>query len=421
MEPAIPARATTPETPSPGSERGPCGACRHLRTGPAVTQSTYRVLVDAMKPKAGQAHNQRVLAEAQESANFADQMQHIESLGILEWPRRPIGFPPYCGVAEFDARYLIAEVKNRDLQCTDFSRAEASTAPRSCATCRHNRSPLPRVLMTIEQTIARRPQGRGIRDQHMGPALDAQAVMEYSECVDTAGFMRTRPGMLPVCEALSTEGATTGESRYLVGPVVNFAERCPVWEPGENATNREINLTLDALLAELARTRALSDDPPDELNLAETVSRIDEYHRAAGNDEADVIEYGLSVLGQPNDVVEFIGSSFMAAQWYHPRIRGEAADPHAKPVQVETVQPSPPFAIQPNVVYRHPTYTRVSFEVVGSAEHVFMVVKVGEEVVARYQLNRFPQGQWTQLKPSRGVLPITVLPQLPHAVYVAWY
>jgi hypothetical protein len=471
---AQPTAASQPSgaTPADTGLRGPCEQCQHLRQGGSITGPTFTALLDSLKPKVSSSHTQKMQEELQESGEAQAALNNAIEYGRDQWNRRPTARTPYCGVDEFEGRYYVVEVKNANNQCPQHTPRRVDAAPHNCRTCAHNAAPMSAVLLTAQQTLGKEKEGRDLRVQQVDPALEAEANIEYRDCVDGQGFMYTRPGMLPVCEVYSQPSPETGDQRFVVGPVVNTAARCPSWEAGPNPRSQRIAAQLAAMQAEAARTEEVSSHPPavyfdtDITAMNDALGRI---NGAAGNDQADIIEFGLTVVGLNADFVHTIGSVFMDSGWYLPRARdldpaavvaaidagaevpiglpgqatgsgaggqvvdgeqfrrsAEAAAGQAAPAQTSVgqpgaaAQPSPPFGVQPMVAYQHPSYPQISFQVVPTGMQVLLNVRIGGGAV-QFDLAAFPPGAWTQLQTPQGPLPITILPQLPAAVYAAWY
>ena len=432
MEPTpIQTPGAVPAQPAPQPRHGPCSTCEHFRRGTSVTGATFAALLDPLKPKVNEAHSEKTKEEREGLDQYRPEVELRLQDQFDEWSRRPVGQIVYCGLHEFEGRFHITEVKNQDQRCDDFLPRQTNPEPHACSTCVYNIAPLNEVLMTLDQTVGRTDRGRDLREKEIQPALNAQAEREYRDCVEGGGFLRSQPGLLPRCEVYSTASDELGLPRYVVGPVVNGGARCVAWERGVSPTRAQTSEELARLRDEARRTWEISEHPPP-VRLAPGEVLEDVFgpaHSAAGNDEADIVEYCLTLLGLNADYVSSIGIRFMQSVWYRPRVVDDGSAAAASPAPTTAAgpgvgsamaQPSQPFPLQPLVAYQHPTYHRVWFQVMVGENEVTIAVHVGAAEV-HFNLAALPMRTWTQLRTTQGALPITILSDAPSGVYAAWY
>ena len=314
--------------------RGPCSRCEHYRQGGSITTLAYSAMLDPMKPRIGRTHSEKQEAERSSVGEFVGELESAKADETEEWNRRPTARMPYCGLAELRGRYYVCETKNLyDKKCNDFTPRGASSTAHDCRSCAHNVAPMSMVVIALQRTMGRTEEGRRLCQTDVVPALDAQADFDYRHCVDGAGFVHTRPGMLPVCELLSTSSTTSVEASFVVGPVVNSAAHCAAWQEGSNATSEEIAANVNVYAAEAAFRVIVKAAFPYSINETPAPPGTPEWAgfehdllpliNAAGNAESTVIEYCLGALGLDPDWVAALGSQYMLAVWDAQRDRSE--------------------------------------------------------------------------------------------------
>jgi hypothetical protein len=399
------------------------------------------------RPKLIDSQARRVEAESQSKAEFNNDRTSRMQLGEVKWGRRPTSPDfTYCGLDEFAGTYAIPEVKNLDLSCGKFSPKEPDAAPRACSSCKHLRPPLDGLVRTLEETLQRRGQkGQQLLDGEIAPMLRSQAESEYGECVDGTGVVSKPPIFLPLCHAHSSPG----DSRYIVGPIVNASSRCPRWEADDGSSAARADPKLEAIAAQ---TRQIVGAWESDFSGALTHYDVD--MQRASDAEADLVDYCLATMGWEREfVVSFAGrfaQTCWGKQWTEPSSRQstsaapgvppagqpaptaaiqEPAPPQASPMPTvmplattpaPAVQPAPTsFLVQPNVPYQHPGRPDLTLTVVPYPMQTIAVVTAAGASIP-YDLAACPPGQWTQLQTPAGPLPIALLVQLPFAVYAAW-
>jgi hypothetical protein len=322
----------------PAITHGPCPRCEHYRQGGSITSLVFPAILDAMKPRIGRTHSEKLEAERGATGEFTPELETHKAQKTKEWNRRPTALMPYCGLAEFQGRYYVCDVKNDGERCDDFRSRPADATAHNCRTCAYNASPMTTVLTALEKSIrSDDPKGTDFRQQDVRPALDAQADFEYRECVDNGGFLRKRPGLLPTCEALSRSSDSEGDGLFVVGPVVNSAGRCAAWQQGANLTSAKIAGEAQALAAEAAFKVMMGLNPPPYLTKGKTwnFDPIRPLHLAAGNAQSSAIEYCLAAFGLDPDTVATLGNSYMHTVWYAERDRSPTRTSERQPLVVE--------------------------------------------------------------------------------------
>lgn len=302
------------ETPATGGDERSCQKCEHFRYGSSsIARAVFTEFPSRLQSGLLQAQNQKINEERQYAGQFTIMREGNIKDDNEEYIRRPRGKEfGYCGLDEFKNMYYCAEVKNRDFSCEDFKKYEpeaaAGTGPQSCKTCKHNLRPSDQVLQTLLDVVIREAKGAELRNEII-QALNFEALNEYQDCVDGAGMVSSRPGLLPLCEAWSSPDTDSGGSRYVVGPIVNAAERCAKWEKGSNRRYSEINNELNVLMAgydEVFHQYAENF----KMGALDAMQRTGDLSSYVGHAKADLIEFCLLSLGADSAEAESIAARY---------------------------------------------------------------------------------------------------------------
>jgi hypothetical protein len=409
-------------TPAFSQAHGDCVDCVHMRYGTPVVQAVFDNLLDALRASAREDFTQKLREERQMSGQFLDELEALKRSEDTHYTRRPTERRiMYCGVEEFDGVHQCCEVKNLDQQCTQFVAKPAQPPTRACATCRHHYQIPSGVFHMLQQVAGRIATGKGIRDE-IKKTLEMQAQSEFGECVEYGGFLQSaRPGTLPHCEARST-AETAGEARYVVGPVANVAKQCDRWEAGDNENIRRLTLELSALDADAKRAWQDRSNPP--VLESSWVTYSDRLLQAAVNADADVLEYGLNVLGVHPSSVESICIGYVADVGQTGMERTtRASRPRQSDADAGYRRKEAPFVIEAGKIYRHPEEYRVTVECHFDRD----MVDVRDEfnTPCQFQISAFPPGSWQGLAGASGqrlraALMVSRNPDGSPVVYAAW-
>jgi hypothetical protein len=267
-------------------------------------------------------------------------------------------------------------------------------------------------VQTVEQIAGSDQKGQPVREM-IRQALQSQTETEYQSCVDSVGIITTRPGSLPLCEAYSTDGEST-EPIYIIGPVVNAAERCVRWTPGANAA-REQSLTELAQLVTRAQNAAHEQKFPSVLD-DNVVAASTERQRVAGNAQADVMEYCLRHLAVDPEFIDSACNQFTLDVWYSKRQvsgGGAATSAGQSSAAAGTSEPAANVPAEPiqmtiNSRYRHPVYTDMTITVYQYPPWYVAQVDKTAGKFDLFDLSLFKPGVWTRLNGKKGLLPISL-------------
>jgi hypothetical protein len=352
-------------------------------TGPEVANALAKILEDEQK-----------LREAE-----AD-MKGKEAAGRdVAWPMQPT-MSDYCGLQDADDVYLIAELKNRDLACEDFSTTPAER--HACSDCAHrvaasgpdeDRATEQMYLDMIAGGIATKtptegPQSR-LKDLRSGVA--ARRAVELQGAYFAKGRMLTKPGYLDYCGYYSTP------DEYAVCVLQNPYNTCPQW-------NAAAAPSVQSAPAGVGVPTVAAPVPPLTGGI---------WNAQPG--AMTTFESGTPLLGS----VSALSSSISAA-----------------PSMVQA-QPSEPFLVEPGLIYKHPENSIALFTTSSEEPDVGVIrtnwspesgVPFGAdeadnaEIIGRWVLSAFAPGVWTQLHDdAQHPVPLTLNVQPPATVYAAWY
>ena len=341
-------------------------------------------------------------------------------------------------------RFYACEVKNADQKCPDFS--PDGSRRRACTTCAYNQMPCGRLYQTLIQVLSERREGQRIRSD-VDMTLQSQAAGEYKQCVDSAGFMNTRPGLLPICEKYSSEAG------YVIGPIVNAGNSCPHWSAGTSAVSQSVLARLDLILERAKRIWALPPPPsPRGFNFNPTSysDSIQKQQELKGNAKADIVEYCLTELGVNPSYAEFAATTFIADVYFGSRTPGgvQAAlteiesgktQPEAASTEADLQTPSAspgtfgtniaanlpldayrPFEAQLNTYYFHPTIAGLRLYVTALPGNGFASVVLPNGQTLPFDLGAFQPRAWTPLLAPFGELPLILAVEPPHKVQAWW-
>jgi hypothetical protein len=434
-----------------------------VRDGRSIAAAVFQILLRSVQPGARATQLKAAEKELDAQGELQKERDYLRQTGRNRWRRRPTDANfRYCGLDEFDGKIYACEVKNADQDCGDFVPAD-DPQNRFCRSCAFNRTPSDRIFQTLIQTLGKRDKGISLRDD-VKKQFEAQAQSEYQECVDFAGLMNARPGLLPICEAYSTAEGADGP-RFVIGPIVNTGNRCPKWRAGANTSAQQALGRLDALAA---RAKAALEMPPPEaprgLGGGTLYSdRIQQQKEMQGNADGDVVEFCLLELGANPDFALSVSTMFLANVWSATRTPGglsasgtmpdasqapsttqdapvggpataapgpgpgaPAWPPQQAPQSFGT-QPPPglpqgnaAFQLQPNLVYAHPANPGIRLAVTPQPPHGVAWVNLPNGATQPYDLGAFQRGVWTQLSSPFGPLPIALNVNLPYTVFAAW-
>jgi hypothetical protein len=301
---------------------GPCAQCAHMREGRSLAYTAFPLLLHAMQPATNSAQQRAADDEKYALSGFQRESEDFRRTGTGEWRRPPTDRSfSYCGLDEFQQRFYACEVKNKDQSCSDF--LPDGSRSRTCKSCVYNRVPSDRVYQTLIQALSERQQAQRIRSD-VDMTLQSQASGEFKQCVDLAGFLSSRPGLLPICEKYSSSDDRT-EAHYVVGPIANAGNSCAHWSEGTNAASQESLARLEALLERAKRALALAP-PPAPVGVgftgttySESIQRVQELR---GNAKADIVEYCLLMLGVDPGYAASVATTFVADVWFGSRTPG---------------------------------------------------------------------------------------------------
>ena len=396
-----PADGSASKTPmrAAAAARGECVDCAHMRYGAPVVQAVFDNLLDAVRTSARQAFTQKLREEREMSRQFVDELEALKRSEDTHYTRRPTERRiMYCGVEEFDGVYQCCEVKNLDQRCAQFLAKAAQPAARACASCRHQYQVPTSVFLTLQQVAGRISTGHRIRDD-IRKTLEMQAQSEFEECVEFGGFLHSaRPGTLPHCEARSTPGPG-GDTRYVIGPVVNVAKQCDRWEAGDNENLTRLAVELSALDADATRAWQDLSNPPMMDSSATVFS--DRLREAAINADADVLEYGLNAHGVYPSTVDSICIGYVGDVGQTGVVRTTRASRSGRSdADAGYRRKEAPFVVEAGKIYRHPEEYRVTAQCHFDRD----VVDVRDEFNTPwlFQISAFPPDTWQRLAVADG-------------------
>ena len=391
--------ASNVPTPPHAAAGGDCADCVHMRYGTPVVQAVFDNLLDAVRASARQEFTQKLREEREMSRQFVEELEALKRSEDTHYTRRPTERRiMYCGVEEFDGVHQCCEVKNLDRRCTQFLAKPAQPPARACAGCRHHDQIPSAVFHMLQQVAGRISTGQRIRDE-IKKTLETQAQSEFGECVEYGGFLHSaRPGTLPHCEARSTPGPG-GETRYVVGPVVNVAKQCDRWEAGDNENVKRLTLELSTLDADAKRAwQDLSNPPVVE---SSWVTYSDRLREIAVNADADVLEYGLNALGVYPSSVESICIGYVSDVGQTGIVRTTRASRSGQSdADAGYRRKEAPFGVEAGKTYRHPEEYRVTVEC--HLDRDMVDVRDEFNTPCLFQISAFPPDTWQGLAGANG-------------------
>jgi hypothetical protein len=210
-----------------------CAACRHHRAPAGIATPLQRhfaqegagpQVLEALRETARDERS----ARAGELQDLADRVEEARddpnALGLDEWPTRPTS-QSYCGVDERADVFRIAEIKNRDGECSQFD--EGENTGHTCESCRHNRLSGGRVVLEwLRNVFAAHPPDGLNQHAQLQQQYELSVASQIPTLVLNRGIVQEVPPALPYCNVLSTRGAV------VVSIVENPSGTCPLWEPG---------------------------------------------------------------------------------------------------------------------------------------------------------------------------------------------
>jgi hypothetical protein len=391
--------ASNVTTTTPAAARGDCADCVHMRYGTPVVQAVFDNLLDAVRASARQPFTQKLLEERQMSRQFVEELEALKRSEDTHYTRRPTERRiMYCGIEEFDGVHQCCEVKNLDRRCTQFFAKTAQPPTRACTTCRHHYQIPSAIFHTLQQVAARIAAGQRIRDE-IKRTIETQAQSEFEECVEYGGFLHsTRPGTLPHCEARSTPGLE-GETRYVVGPVVNIAKQCDRWEAGDNENVKRVTQELSTLDVDAQRAwQDLSNPPVLESSWTRYYDRL---RGTAVNSDADVLEYGLNVLGVYPSTVESICIGYVSDVGQTGIVRtARASRSGQSDADAGYRRKEAPFVVEAGKIYRHPEEFNVTVEC--HLDRDMVEIRDEFNTPCLFQISAFQPGAWQGLASPNG-------------------
>lgn len=299
------------------TDRGPCEECKHFRKGGSVALTAFNALPDSGRLKVmlrGTA-NQRRQEESAQAGTFIQERLTAKQNRTDEYLRRPT-LPnfTYCGVGEFEGRSYCAEVKNFPdpaPSCEQFAKlSEGERVPHSCHTCAHNYRPQNKLIEALLAQVT----SSGLKSQlgefrnEVEQFLNSTAEAEYEDCINQDGVVYTRPGLLPMCEAWSSD------QRYVVGPVANAGSHCPKWTQGSNDRTSQLTETLSVLVARCSeKFRQYSENSNRYDQAAWQLRGV--VQTQVGHAKADLIEFCLLFLGAEPDWAAAIAARYSQVIW----------------------------------------------------------------------------------------------------------
>jgi hypothetical protein len=432
-----------------------------MRLGSSIARAAFNEIPAPLKPMVLPAQTRKVQEESQTAGEVIaerDQLREYAESGYLEiesYTRRPASANfMYCGVDEFNGQYYCCEVKNQNNSCAQFTPRGSDSVSHPCETCQHRWQAPNQLVLTLEETLGRDKNGKELRDQ-VRQQLEHQAQEEYESCIDGAGFLQRRPGVLPLCEARSTDSGSSGPS-FVVGPIVNDGKRCGLWAAGSNLSQQRAEAQLQAYVARSREAAAVRKQPgpylnpyADPLAAGNPADQIQALQEIVANAEADLVEFCLLTLGADPSVSESVATRFSSDVWFAQRRSAmpiESGAPHLerRPVApldatvepARQAEPSEPFLVETGVLYKHPETALAFFTnpdtpdigVLRTTWDPLSGVPFGAdeadaaEVVGRWPRTGFEPGIWTQLHDNDlNPLPLTLNVQPSGSIYAAWY
>jgi hypothetical protein len=209
---------------------GACERCAHYRRVKPASQLMARLL-GTVDEKIAEALTKMSEDEQKQRDAEAEYKKQEALREGMSWGARPL-MSAYCGYRERYGEYLIAEVKNRGLQCEDFTDQPRPIRP--CESCAHR---VPSGGWAADEELEQQygqmavqavsaqasPQtAEGLLSRHREGAAGRRA-FEASGAYIAKGVMATEPQYLDWCRKLSQPG------EYVVCVLQNPHATCDLW------------------------------------------------------------------------------------------------------------------------------------------------------------------------------------------------
>jgi hypothetical protein len=211
---------------------GPCKDCSLYR----IARPPSELLANAMA--SNDTAVLTALGKIQEDEKELDAQEdmfraRLDQRGQTAWGMRPM-MSSYCGLEEQAGVFHVAEIRNRGLQCEQFT----TTAPpaHDCSTCAHRVVP-DRVLDDVkqEQAYAAMSSGKAatgnsasmienLWKEHLQSSANRRA-NEVRDTYQRKGVLATEPNYLDYCRSLSRD------QRFVVCVLQNPHGTCASWSP----------------------------------------------------------------------------------------------------------------------------------------------------------------------------------------------
>ena len=242
---------------TPARDHGPCARCSWFRRTKPASQLLAAV-IDTSGPEVAQALGKIVEDEQKLRDEEAGLKSKQASAYEENWPARPM-MSDYCGRHEADEVFLIAQVKNRALDCDDF---EPGAAPRhACADCRHrvpargadrDRAADQAYTQMITRGLGAQAsisQPEGQLGAHRS-GVAARKALELSGAYATRGRLTAEPQYLDHCAHFSSP------DDYVVCALQNTHHTCSQWK---SATDQPVEQPLPTPAPVAAKPVALPE------------------------------------------------------------------------------------------------------------------------------------------------------------------
>jgi hypothetical protein len=259
-----------------------CKDCAHFRRVRPMSQ-IFAAQLDSNASPVSEALGKIVEDEQKRREMEAQDKTSAVRLTTQTWSGRPM-MSDFCGLREAEETYVIAEIKNADMQCADFT--PQKPAPRKCRECRHRRPSGGKADdLLVEQTtsdVAVRDVSVGLSTSVSDSLLSthregvaSRIAFELTGVYNSAGHLAMEPRYFDTCGLYSTP------DDYVVCLMHNPHHTCVGWEPSM-PTGSEPNAAPDAptTTAAQALTTSSTAHPPADLPApvyAETVQLAGAY------------------------------------------------------------------------------------------------------------------------------------------------
>jgi hypothetical protein len=211
---------------------GPCAKCRHFRRVRPASQLLAAAFGSKVAAEGVAAALSKIVEDEQKLWEAESNVKSTEGIADREnWMTRPM-MSDYCGLEEENETYLIAEVKNRDEGCVDFSQEEIQR--HACSDCQHRTGATGRehdqaiedtYIEMINSSVAVQASTQSpealLQAQRAGS--EARKALELSGAYASKGRMLSEPEYLDYCAHFSTE------DEFVICVLKNTHNTCAAW------------------------------------------------------------------------------------------------------------------------------------------------------------------------------------------------